>query len=715
MARQRVQVQGSLGPERLRPAASPVDRFVTPAPSRLGQLAEGLARFAPELSRFAETVQTQQDQEKMLEGAQYAQELLDSQKTYRQAVKEGLIHRSQNPWFRLGMKKRFANVAAGSYIATLSQRAKEWAENSTNPEDFGRLESELRKQWMEENLGDEGVDAFFSQVFSETVNSQAAGIARNFALVAGENAVQQSLDLVGAEAFDILADDSLSLEDRIQRLRDLDAEATQEMLLPGNKVTDAIAKAVIDTAIQQKDYELLGVRMKPDGTMEFTGEGILHKLKSGTAPMGNIPRIRDQIREAAWQITQSIEAEWAHADRAEQRRRSEARRTVAENFAMAEDPFAPEFLEAQAQVFVQAGFPDMAQEIRQIGQANQTLMGEGDERYVDDLRAGILMGDFGIERLFRAARNGDISGRQLQSLMGTYSSYLQYQTAVQEDGIDPMEHDYWKDGEAFVQKLAAGGLLTNLSSIGAVEARRALTWARKRWLHWWYNLGGKDASPEEQRDELDRIFEATREQFFQDQMITDEQRARLEATDPLNTDWQNQRVLSLADTQELVAVVLRAQEVPSEMLAYKLYRMGIESPALWGQVAAAQARHWGIPIFGQTQNQPQPAQETPQETPEEPEEAPITVNEEQAARIAELGGEVGIWAQRLIAGTARPQAVVESARKAIEQGERAQQRLAFYEEEGIDLDTLEGARARRIENLREAVRIAEALRTILGI
>lgn len=589
----RVQV-GRLGPERLRPAAAPVDRFVAPERGgRLAQVAEGLARFAPSLARFADTVQTAENQAQMLEGSQEAQALIDSQVTYKEAVRRGLIRRDQNPWFRLGMKKRFASVASGAYIAHLSRHAKQWAENSTNPEDFAHLEAELRHKWTEENIGSEGVDPVFASVFGETVNSQVAGIARNFANVAGENAVKQSLDMLGAEVYDVLNNDDLTLEERIQRIRDIDREAVQEMLLPGDKVTDAIAQAVIDTAIQTKDYSLLGVRMTPQGTLEFTREGILHRLNSGTAKIGDIARIRDQIRQAAWEITQATEAEWAHAARAEQARRNEAERTVAANFAEAEDPLSPQFIREQADLYFAAGMPDMAQEILRLGNAAQTLAVEGDERYVDDLRTGVLMGEVGIRRLFRAAESGEISGRQLQSLMGTLTTYLNYRQATERD-VDPLEHDYWKDGQKFVEKLAAGGLLSNISSIGVVQAWRAQTWARKRWLHWWYELDGRNKSPEEQRDELDRIFEATRELFFQDQMLTDDQRQSMNlGDDPLSTDWQNNRVLTRAETLELMAVVRREQEVPSKYLEYKLYRMGVDLDQ-YRDVALAQARMYDL-------------------------------------------------------------------------------------------------------------------------
>jgi hypothetical protein len=109
-SRPTIDYQGTLR-ARINPVASPVDTFVqTKGGESLSQLAEALKGLAPVVGQFSDVQAKYKNQRDKEAGAQKARELFESGKSYRDAIKQGLIGPQDSPWFQLGAKEQFGRV-----------------------------------------------------------------------------------------------------------------------------------------------------------------------------------------------------------------------------------------------------------------------------------------------------------------------------------------------------------------------------------------------------------------------------------------------------------------------------------------------------------------------------------------------------------------------------------------------------------------------------
>lgn len=204
MAKQRVQTDLGLRPERLRPTASPVDTYVQPtsaASTGLGQLADALGDFAPEVARFSAVLGEKKAKEAQAAGIEAARKAQAEGKEYRDAIKDGTIHPSQSPWFRLGYEQQFGRVAAQKYSAAFMVEAAKVLSESTDIEDFDRVEQEFRARWQAEHLGPTARTNHFEEAFGNSIEGALDGLRRGFASQAGARMVQESNELLHQEVF----------------------------------------------------------------------------------------------------------------------------------------------------------------------------------------------------------------------------------------------------------------------------------------------------------------------------------------------------------------------------------------------------------------------------------------------------------------------------------------------------------------------------------
>lgn len=182
----RLQVDSGLRPQRIRPTAAPTDPFArSNAGEELAQLARGLQEISPSLGRFAQVLHEREAQEQIARGAQRARELEEQRVTLRDAIKQGLIKPSENPWFLIGAKQQFGRAAAGQYARALQAAvaADPELQATDDPAAFDQFEAEFRKQWLTDNVGDNR-DLHFEKGFG-IVDGYAMDEARRFTAQVG--------------------------------------------------------------------------------------------------------------------------------------------------------------------------------------------------------------------------------------------------------------------------------------------------------------------------------------------------------------------------------------------------------------------------------------------------------------------------------------------------------------------------------------------------
>lgn len=175
-----------MGRARLTPSASTVDTFVSGrgAPG-LSQLAEGLKQIAPELGRFSDIQAKRQSEAEKARGEQTAREYAESGKSFNEAIKSGIISKSESPWFQLGAKEQFGRVSAGRYNDDLTRALQEdpIMSSTTDARAFDVFEQKFRADWMGANASER--DLHFEQGFGSLTDALTNDARRAFTAQAG--------------------------------------------------------------------------------------------------------------------------------------------------------------------------------------------------------------------------------------------------------------------------------------------------------------------------------------------------------------------------------------------------------------------------------------------------------------------------------------------------------------------------------------------------
>jgi hypothetical protein len=532
--RREVAGREELRPEQVQPG-SPAPQRVTPGPRRttLSSLASSLAEIQPSLQRFAVQELTQEAERQELEGGSAAaQALLEGEaRTYKEAVEEGVISQSQNPFFRLGMKRQFAIAAANDYAQQVETLAGELlAQEVTDPSVFKERELQLRREFLEDTRGER--DSGFDRFFVDRVNQQVANIAQNFARSAGALMGQQALRVLDVRVNQTLRNAYTEhghgnipalIADVGAQLDALGREYVQELNISGGQVNRVLFDAVVTWAHSQGVPEVLGeISIGREGERLFTPGGILAEI---TTPGGTLADITEfhQLAEQAALID--------IPDRIEIDRRQEQSRMLARRRQNHMD-----FAEGLAQYYVENGtwegfdFEPWIQvalrtaddELLNVMRARQTELDElsviESGPALDHLVAQASAGDLTLPQALARWRGGTLSDRGFQRVLGGIQSHISLERAMASEEVDPRAHNALAERFSEIDKLARPTNLENLS----LEAQRALTRSgdyvkrelRERFLRWYHIGGGREAGFDDQEQWLLTEFDRLSRLYF---------------------------------------------------------------------------------------------------------------------------------------------------------------------------------------------------------
>ncbi|NIP35091.1 MAG: hypothetical protein GWN18_04875, partial [Thermoplasmata archaeon] len=397
--------------------------------NELQQLAGALASLEPSVGRLAAQEIQRENEQDLAEGQREAQRIMEEEElSYREAVEQGLIRKDQNPWFRLGMKQQFGEVAAQDYgLALRAHKQNLLAAGEDDPSIWDQEEATFRTQWVEQNIGSENRDAAFDQTFADAANNIAYGLGVEFGRGAGANAEQAVIDRSFQQVMGALrafgepdADLSLIRED-ITSIQDM---LINQMGMSGAVVNRQAVAAIAAYAIETQDYQALEL-LDPE-----TG------LRGGTGPLGNTSYAVEAVDQARREITRRREADWVREDNARKRdvqeRRINAVNTLVEQYqsrgAISQDTANTLALQFEALS------PETASYIRRLP---ATVAAEGlysNPALTDQMADGILTGTTGLEDIVAAVGNQRISSDEGFSLLGRLSQLEGYRAATASDG-----------------------------------------------------------------------------------------------------------------------------------------------------------------------------------------------------------------------------------------------------------------------------------------
>lgn len=142
--------------ERLQIVARPVDTFVKPAipdkaleAQKLSDIASSLKNVQPSLERFISHKRKQMSEEEFKAGQQSrVKNALD----FKEAVEQGLIDKTQSPWFMKGYNIQSGKAAAYNYDQSIKAAyASSNIRNERDPEIVEAFFSTFRTQWLDQN------------------------------------------------------------------------------------------------------------------------------------------------------------------------------------------------------------------------------------------------------------------------------------------------------------------------------------------------------------------------------------------------------------------------------------------------------------------------------------------------------------------------------------------------------------------------------------
>lgn len=418
----RVQVQSPLGPQRIQPGASPVNRYSRPQVNDLQKLAGALSELEPAVGRFAVVRQEFENKEAQILGENAATELLQQNKDdLSAAVKAGEIHQAQSPWFRLGMQQQFAEVAGNRYGQHLLIKMQEWMENEVPADQWFEMEAAERTAWAKENV--EGLRGpVFDKLFSDSVEPKAYGFGLEFARRANDATLAQAKDLAysqfTSELFNFQGEEGNNFAAIQNRMENLQQWLIGELELEPRLVNQTLVRAVTNYAREFRDLRVLDLLDQKGG------------LKGGTGPLGNTEWTRNAVEKAREDIM-DLEQQDSEHERYNRNRRGETMlREAADLYFKGE--LTQELVEEMA-TSIAFDSPETARNLRSLARNFDEASITGNILLYEDLGERIMNQRAGMPQILDGMANHGLSLAEGRSLMGLIQTMTNSETGRTEN------------------------------------------------------------------------------------------------------------------------------------------------------------------------------------------------------------------------------------------------------------------------------------------
>lgn len=513
--KERLNVTSGIQPPPLRPGASPVSQYVRPpGTNRLSRLAEGLAAFSPGLTRLSANLREEQAEQDKAEGEARAREILEEGKTYRDAIREGLIRPDQSPWFRVGAKEVFGLSAATTYAADLEVAVREKLGEVTDLEEVREFEREFRDSWRRRHVGEER-DLNFENAFGRQSDALVGGMYRNWAVQAGQNLQRDARESfhqrVFGETLRITGEapaDTPPETVRASVAAALQAEADRMVAMGMNprSVNETLVEAITGAAMRTNDRSILAVL-----------DDVVTDKASGSR-LGFTSYAAQAREKAEEEIGQQVHSEWLRSHQVKEEETAEQTEKIMASAVevLITDPAAD--VRPFAQQLARIGKHAEANALFNYRENITAGINYTDEDLLEEMTRQVWRGEVGISGLVQRLGSG-LNREGFSYLLGQVNQ-RQAQADRAESraagrrrvGDDPaFNNDGFQQGYRTLSALfGAEGALTHEQ---ATAKARGMFAAETSWWDYYHNRGGKDASYVDQRDMMNRITEQVRRDY----------------------------------------------------------------------------------------------------------------------------------------------------------------------------------------------------------
>ena len=283
------------------------DRVVAPTTNSAIQLADALGSVAPEAREFAQRYA--QEEEAKASAQARTDALRTSGAAFADAVQQGLIEKTQNPWYMSAYSRESAQVRASNQMAALQEQSQTWDERTDSALFTDRLNREIGELGQAYE-GPEEQQGFLTAANQTVQQLTSANTARNVARINQERDAN-----AGTLAATALTEVNLANG----------GNATPEQLA---EVLAPMREEYLGTGGSLLDWEKIVVASFKAAAMRAGDTDILEALKSDA--LGNLynrPDVAGDIESDQYRIRQGV------VDRlqfAEQQRRAQSDAEAAE-------------------------------------------------------------------------------------------------------------------------------------------------------------------------------------------------------------------------------------------------------------------------------------------------------------------------------------------------------------------------------------------------
>jgi sugar-specific transcriptional regulator TrmB len=394
----RAQTGDLQSPQRLQVVARPTDPFVLPAKvdttrsDKLQSLARALSDVQPSLRNYLNDTIDRKTEEELKAGQQAR---LKNAMGFREAVENGLIDKTQSPWFMKGYNIQSGKADTYNYDLALREAyAASTIRSERDPETVEGFFENFRSTWLQAN-GNENPDYLDGLL---PIMSQAEGNVRSShnAFIA-ESIKEENLDNLTTdhiETIDRAYRNGMSFDQIASNISNINENQLFAAGFTRSEINDITLNNIITLAVEKRDPNILK---------------LANHVKAGQHPLSDRPISRQKLEDARAQIASRTAAEYRlnNAIKEDLRNQQKAQISTEALNTLIEDPSAdmtPYFRRAAA-----TGSPELVNTLNALQGAVENNSQQPNMNAIKGLIVDIRNGVKDEQDVLDAFVNGDLN------------------------------------------------------------------------------------------------------------------------------------------------------------------------------------------------------------------------------------------------------------------------------------------------------------------
>lgn len=387
------------GPERLQVVSRPLDRFVQPGTpdsalraQKLSDLANTLSRVQPSLQRYVSRELEEKSQEELAAGQRSR---IENAMDFKEAVEQGLIDKTQSPWFMKGYNLQSGKAEAYNYDQALrAAYADSDIRNERDPELVEEFFTTFRTQWLSTNGKD---DPDFMDGLIPMLGQSEGNLRSSHSAFVAESIKEENLDNLTTDHIETMARSLRNGASFSQIAASVENINETQLFTAGytrSEINDITLNNIVTLAVDQQNPNILK---------------LAEHIKAGDHSLADRPISRQKIADARAQIASRSAAQYRLNNAIQEDIRRKRKTEISTNAlnALITDPSAdmtPYFRQA-----AQSGSPELVNSLNALQGAVENNARNPDMNEIRRLTIGIRNGEVDEQDVLDAYIDGGLN------------------------------------------------------------------------------------------------------------------------------------------------------------------------------------------------------------------------------------------------------------------------------------------------------------------